>query len=73
MGDRADPAPFPAGVDRAKIDAAVEAAFSNPDALTAAFLVVHKGQSELSATRRTPNRTAANVRKDINNVKEQES
>jgi len=44
MGDRADAAPFPAGVDRAKIDAAVEAAFSNPDALTAAFLVVHKGR-----------------------------
>jgi CubicO group peptidase (beta-lactamase class C family) len=44
MGDRADSTPFPAGVDRAKIDAAVDAAFGNPDALTAAFLVVHKGR-----------------------------
>jgi CubicO group peptidase (beta-lactamase class C family) len=44
MGDKPDAAPFPAGVDRAKLDAAVAAAFANPGALTAAFLVVHKGR-----------------------------
>ncbi len=44
MGDQPDPNPFPAGVDRAKIDAAVEAAFADPAAQTAAFLMVHKGR-----------------------------
>lgn len=44
MGDRPDATPFPAGVDRAKIDAAVDAAFADPAALTAAFVVVHKGR-----------------------------
>jgi CubicO group peptidase (beta-lactamase class C family) len=44
MGDKPDTTPFPAGVDKAKIDAAVEAAFANPAAQTAAFLVVHKGR-----------------------------
>jgi len=44
MGDRPDARPFPAGVDKAKIDAALDAAFANPDALTAAFLVVHNGR-----------------------------
>jgi CubicO group peptidase (beta-lactamase class C family) len=44
MGDRVDPAPFPAGVDRAKLDAALDTAFADPAAMTAAFLVVHKGR-----------------------------
>jgi CubicO group peptidase (beta-lactamase class C family) len=44
MGDRPDTTPFPAGIDRAKIDAAVDAAFADPAALTAAFLVVYKGR-----------------------------
>jgi CubicO group peptidase (beta-lactamase class C family) len=43
MGDRPDPTPLPAGINRATLDAAVEAAF-DPAALTAAFLVVHKGR-----------------------------
>jgi CubicO group peptidase (beta-lactamase class C family) len=44
MGDKPDESPWPAGVDKAKIDAAVAAAFANPDARTAAFIVVHKGR-----------------------------
>jgi CubicO group peptidase (beta-lactamase class C family) len=44
MGDKPDTKPLPAGVDRAKIDAALDAAFADPNALTAAFLVVYKGQ-----------------------------
>ena len=44
MGDAPDPSPFPADVDRAKLDAAVDAAFADPEALTAAFLVVYKGR-----------------------------
>ena len=44
MGDRPDPSPLSPGVDRAKLDAAAEAAFANADAMTAAFLVVHKGR-----------------------------
>src|SRR5947209_3834477 len=43
MGDRPDTTPFSSGIDRAKIDAAVDAAFADPAALTAAFLVVYKG------------------------------
>jgi CubicO group peptidase (beta-lactamase class C family) len=44
MGDRPDTSPLPADVDRAKLDAALDAAFSDPAAQTAAFLVVHKGR-----------------------------
>ena len=44
MGDRVPQAPWPAGVDRAKVDAAVDAAFANPAALTAGLVVVHKGR-----------------------------
>jgi CubicO group peptidase (beta-lactamase class C family) len=44
MGDRADGAPPSAGVDRAKFAAAADAAFADPNAMTAAFLVVHKGR-----------------------------
>jgi CubicO group peptidase (beta-lactamase class C family) len=43
MGDRPDRTPIPAEIDRAKLDAAVAAAFADPDALTAAFVVVYKG------------------------------
>jgi len=44
MGDRADPAAFPAGVDQAALTKALDAAFGDPAALTQAFLVVHKGR-----------------------------
>ncbi|HVL68125.1 MAG TPA: serine hydrolase [Vicinamibacterales bacterium] len=44
MGDRAETTPLPAGIDRAKLDAAVDAAFADAAAMTAAFLVVHKGR-----------------------------
>jgi xanthine/uracil permease len=37
------------------------------------FILVRKGQNDLSASRLAPDRTAANVRKDINLVKEQVS
>jgi len=44
MGDRADASPLPAGVDKATMDAAVDAAFADPAGLTQAFLVVYKGR-----------------------------
>ena len=44
MGDRVDAAPPAPEIDRAKVDAAVDAAFADPAALTAAFLVVYKGR-----------------------------
>jgi CubicO group peptidase (beta-lactamase class C family) len=44
MGDVVPEAPLPAGVDQAKLDAAVDAAFANPDGHTAAFVVTHKGR-----------------------------
>jgi CubicO group peptidase (beta-lactamase class C family) len=44
MGDRLDTAPWPAAVDKTKIDAALDAAFADPAAQTAAFLVLHKGR-----------------------------
>jgi CubicO group peptidase (beta-lactamase class C family) len=44
MGDRPETTPFPAGIDRAKLEAAADAAFADPNAQTAAFLVVHKGR-----------------------------
>ena len=37
------------------------------------FILVRKGQNDLSASRLAPERTAANVRRDINLVKEQVS
>ena len=43
LGDREATAQS-TGIDRAKVDAAVDAAFSDPAALTAAFVVVHKGR-----------------------------
>lgn len=56
MGDRADTTPLPTGVDRAKLDAAVDAAFGDDAAMTAAFLVVHKGR--IVAERYAPGITA---------------
>ena len=44
MGDAPDREPLAPGVDRVKLDAAVEAAFSDPAALTAGLVVVHKGR-----------------------------
>ena len=44
MGDRAATEGVPTDVDRAKLDAALDAAFGDPAAMTAAFLVVHKGR-----------------------------
>src|SRR5436309_1126349 len=44
MGDAPSTEPPPAGVDRARIAKAVELAFSDPAGLTAAFVVVYKGQ-----------------------------
>src|SRR6185295_18558033 len=44
MGDRADTSPLPAGLDKPTLDAAVDAAFADPAALTQAFLVVYKGR-----------------------------
>jgi CubicO group peptidase (beta-lactamase class C family) len=41
MGDRIEDDRSPPAIDRAKLDAAVAAAFADPAALTAAFLVVH--------------------------------
>jgi len=43
MGDRTDTT-ITSGTNRAKLDAAADAAFADPAAMTAAFLVVHKGQ-----------------------------
>src|SRR5215475_13622149 len=43
MGDRLPVEPLPLDVDRAKLDAAVEAAF-DPAGLTTAFVVVYKGR-----------------------------
>lgn len=44
MGDQPESAPFPAGLDRARVEAAADAAFADPAALTAAFIAVHKGR-----------------------------
>jgi CubicO group peptidase (beta-lactamase class C family) len=44
MGDRDGTSSPATGIDTAKVDAAVEAAFADPAAMTAAFLVVHKGR-----------------------------
>lgn len=44
MGDVRSDAPLPEGIDQEKLEAAVDTAFSDPEALTAAFLVVHRGR-----------------------------
>jgi CubicO group peptidase (beta-lactamase class C family) len=43
MGDAPTDSPFPADVDSAKVAAAVDSAFVRPEGLTAAFVVVHRG------------------------------
>ena len=55
MGDRLD-TPVTGDLDRATLDAAVDAAFADPAAMTAAFLVVHKGR--IVAERYAPGITA---------------
>ena len=54
MGDVLPPGPPPAGVDMAKVQAAVDAAF-DPDAMTAAFVVTYRGR--IIAERYGPNIT----------------
>jgi len=44
MGDAPSDEPPPEGVDSERLAAAVDAAFADPEALTAAFLVVHRGR-----------------------------
>ncbi len=44
MGDVVPDAPWPAEFDKAATDAAVGVAFSDPEALTAGMLVLHKGR-----------------------------
>ncbi len=44
MGDAPTTVPWPARLDRAAITAAVDLAFADPEGLTAAMVVVHKGQ-----------------------------
>ncbi len=44
MGDRLPKTPFPEGIDETKIQAAVDAAFSSPEAETTAFVVSYKGR-----------------------------
>lgn len=44
MGDRPSNDPLPAEIDQARLNAATNAAFSDPEALTAAFVVVYKGR-----------------------------
>jgi CubicO group peptidase (beta-lactamase class C family) len=44
MGDILPKQPLPPEIDAAKLDKAVDLAFSDPEALTAAFLVAYKGQ-----------------------------
>jgi CubicO group peptidase (beta-lactamase class C family) len=44
MGDAAPSEPAPPGFDRARVARAVDLAFSDPVGLTAAFVVVYKGQ-----------------------------
>ena len=44
MGDVLPDEPFPAGVDMEKVAQAIAAAFDPPEALTAAFVVTHRGR-----------------------------
>jgi CubicO group peptidase (beta-lactamase class C family) len=44
MGDAPDERPFPADVDRALLNEAVDLAFSDPEGYTAAFLVLYRGR-----------------------------
>jgi CubicO group peptidase (beta-lactamase class C family) len=56
MGDRLTTSTLSAGIDRAKLDAATEAAFADPAAMTAAFVVVYQGR--IIAERYAPGITA---------------
>jgi CubicO group peptidase (beta-lactamase class C family) len=44
MGDRLSDEPLPTGIDRAKLTAAIDAAFEPADSLTSAFVVTYKGR-----------------------------
>jgi CubicO group peptidase (beta-lactamase class C family) len=44
MGDAPPNNAAPAGIDRARVDKALDLAFADPEALTAAVVIVHKGQ-----------------------------
>jgi len=44
MGDKDPERPLPADIDRLHLGRAVDAAFADPEALTAAFVVVYKGR-----------------------------
>jgi CubicO group peptidase (beta-lactamase class C family) len=44
MGDAPSAAPSPSGIDQAHVAKAVDLAFADPEALTAGFLVLYKGQ-----------------------------
>jgi CubicO group peptidase (beta-lactamase class C family) len=44
MGDAPSAEPWPAGLDRAKVQAAIDLAFADPAGLTAAVVAVYKGQ-----------------------------
>jgi CubicO group peptidase (beta-lactamase class C family) len=44
MGDAPAKNPAPTGIDRARVDKALDLAFADPEALTAAVVIVHKGQ-----------------------------
>jgi len=44
MGDMIEDEGFPEEIDKAKLDEAVDAAFSSPDCCTVAFIVVYKGK-----------------------------
>ncbi len=44
MGDRLSTDPLPAGIDRVKLQQAIDAAFTNPAGMTAAFAVTWKGR-----------------------------
>ena len=44
MGDAPSTSPPPSGIDQAHLAKAVDLAFADPDALTAGFLVLYKGQ-----------------------------
>ena len=44
MGDKDAGGPLPPNVDKSKLDAALDAAFADPNGLTAAFLVLYKGR-----------------------------
>ena len=44
MGDVLSDSPMPANIDMAKVEEAVDAAFANPDGMTAALVITYKGR-----------------------------